>query len=159
MGKVTEKDIIACAYELIKEICKEDEEVLVFSGYTLSWEKRKKKIDFRELLEGYSIDELDTDEDIIAENIFDLTKYNEDAKRFNFIIEPEPEVDPDDDSIAIIFCEGNLYEILYCYEGFGSGGKRAERLYDMINNIADKYGMIAGLDRVGRISLYEKRDL
>ena len=159
MGKVTEKDIIACAYEFIKEICKEDEEVLVFSGYTLSWEKRKKRIDFRELLEGYSIDELDTDEDIITENIFDLIKYNEDAKRFNLIIEPEPEVDPDDDSIAIIFCEGNLYEILSIYEGFGSGGKRAERLYDMINNIAEKYGMIAGLDRAGAISLYEKGNL
>ena len=156
MGKVTEKDIIACAYELIKEICKEDEEVLVFSGYTLTWEKRKKKINFRELLEGYSIDELDEDEDIITENIFDIIKYN---KFFSDEPMPMPETDPDDDSIAIIFCEGNLHEVLNNYVGFGAGGKRAERLYDAMNDIADKYGMIAGLDRVGGISLYEKRNL
>ena len=42
MGKITEKEIIA--FEFLKEICKEDEEVLVFSDHTLSREKRKKRI-------------------------------------------------------------------------------------------------------------------
>ena len=145
MGNVTENDIIMFAFEFFKEVCKVNQELLVFSDFKLRWEDSV--LNLRDFLAVDPIDEISTDE------VFDYV-WSPD--------EDEPDINDlaADESIsgrrtAVLSISGDLYDTLYNYEGMGAGGKKAEKIYNAMNSIACKYGLFASLSCAGMVALYE----
>ena len=58
-----------------------------------------------------------------------------------------------DEVVAIVFCEGELYETLYYHEAFGSREKQSKLIYKAFTDTVEQYGFYYEWDN-GRIYLY-----
>lgn len=135
MGKMSKEQILSFAIELATKIGEIDNEILEYSQIRFSdyyidlltlvevEEKRCKGT------EGWS-EELFAKEGMWQEE-------NDDEKLEEIV----PRVAEDEDIEAVIFCEGDLYEMLYYYEGYGSGGEDAKKIYDAFVKATEKHDL------------------
>lgn len=136
MRKVTEKDILAFTYEFVKKVCEIDPYLIDYSyEYVIRWDKKELPLDS---ISDYEF----TLEDLL--DCIDPAKYH------------VTEYSGCDGCIACLFVEGDLYELLYYYEGYGYGGEKAKQLLYALDEITDKYGMFYSWTGAGSIALYEK---
>lgn len=124
MGKVSERDIISFVMEFIHKACEINEELIIEGEYCYFLHVGKKRFYFSNFLD------FDTVED--------------------FLILPQTEMDvreftDNDNCVAYLGIEGDLYSKLYGYDAwqediFGDGDE-AEKLYDALFRISEKYGL------------------
>ena len=138
MGKVTEKDITAFACEFALKVCEIDE-TLIDSDHVMHVGQKEFSLDF-----------------VLC---FDITP--EEAYKHTYAAEHharEYGSDEEHECIAYLCIEGELYETLYNYEGYGYGGDTAEELWRAFVRLSDKYGMYYSWCG-GAVAFYDAEDL
>lgn len=121
-GKVTEKDIISFTVEFVNKVCTVDRGIIIRgkNDYSMRWGGKEIML--------YNI----CKEKLTVEGVLDkFTDTEIDVKKF---INNER-------CIAYLICEGELYSTMYNCEGYGEGGKDAQKLLDAMNDLSNKYGM------------------
>lgn len=123
MEKTLEERIVSFTVEFVKAVARINED-LIYRDYTMRY--GKKIIYF----ENITLDEM-TVEDFLKCTDEDL----EDVRKFR----------ENDDCVADMMCEGDLYEKLYGYDAyqrdiFGDGDE-AIKLYHALFDLADKYNL------------------
>lgn len=110
MGKLTERDIVAFAVDFVKKAKEIDKRILgdCHSEYVFRWSN--KKISLNDIHEG----------DLMVDDVLEKCEV---AK------ETVSEFTDDDECVAYLAAEGELYEMMYGYEAYGNGGKKAKALF------------------------------
>ena len=149
MRKVTEKDILAFTYEFVKKVCEIDKDLLYYGddddyAYVMRF--------------GKSEITLDTVSCFVAPFDIPIEEIRETLPGYVYPAEYHvTEYSGCENCIACLFVEGDLYEILYSYEAYGYGGKKAEEIWWTLVKLSDKYGMVYEL-RGGNVPLYDAKE-
>lgn len=136
MGEVSERDIISFTYELVNEICKINEDLILegcsFHPYFMHF--GKKKLYLFNIIDGL------TEEEALRY----LEPEEEDVREF-----------AEEESIAaMLACEGTLFEKVY-YRDYWEGDEEADKLEHTIYQLAGKHGLVFGYDRIGFLNFYD----
>ena len=122
MGKATERDIVAFAVDFVKKVKEIDKRILgdCYSEYVFRWSN--KKISLNDIHEG----------DLTVDDVLEKCEVAE---------ETVSEFTDDDECVAYLAAEGELYEMMYYFEAYGRGGKKAKVILKAARMAANNNGL------------------
>lgn len=144
MGLMSKREVFAAEYDFVKECYAIEEEFDTYFGLPNSTIRVEDEIaDFDSINE--------------ADNVDQAFEYLEKANCTVEKLTSEEFMD------GVINCEGELYEILYYYEGYGSvsyyGKEITKALYNRLSEVLSRHGFELDLTRPGSIMLMSRESI